>query len=150
MIKYYNNHMAALQDQAFPDYYIVPFNIHSLIPNFNINDFMSLLEDKCAAFVIEDSLGKYQVIFNTYNFMHEEDMSKMSLVDVFRHSIEQRKRSLIVNDWSLVLNKKPIFMVIYMHSHDGYRVGATLKKNGTYEFGAFASPEFIKVNKIQT
>lgn len=139
--------MATLQDQAFPDNYTVPFDLH---PHFDINDFMSLLADKCAAFVIEEKNNKYNVIFNTYNFMNYQDISKMSLVDVFRHSIEQKKRSTIVNNWSQILDKKPIFMVIYMYSHDGYRIGAALNKYGTYEFGAFASPEFINRNKIQT
>ncbi len=140
----------SLQVQVLPDNYTIEFNVNQLKPGFNINDFIGLLSDKCAAFFIESETStNYKVIFNTYNFMIIYD--KMSLNDKFKFHLEQKRREFYADHANIdkIILMNPLFMVIYMYAEDGYRVGAVPKADGTFEFIGYASPIFYKT-RIQT
>ena len=131
--------------QYLPDNYTIPFDINLLKDGFYINDFIDLLSDNCAAFIIESGTPRnYKIIFNTYNFMEIYDT--MSVNDKFRFHVEQKKRKFYAdyNNLPEIIAMDPIFMIIYMYGSDGYRVGAGITDQGTFEFGAFASPAFYE------
>ncbi len=139
-----------LASQCVPDDYTIPFDINLLKPGFDINDFIDLLSDKCAAFFIEsDKQTNYKVIFNTYNFMIIYD--KMTLNDKFKLHLEQKRREFYADHANIdkIILMNPLFMVIYMYAEDGYRVGAVPTSNGTFEFMGYASPIFYK-SQIET
>ncbi len=134
-----------LVNQCVPEDYSIPFDMNRLKPGFNINDFIGLLSNKCAAFFIESGTqANYKVIFNTYNFMIIYD--KMSLNDKFKFHLEQKRREFYADLSNLdkIILMNPLFMVIYMYAEDGYRVGAVPKEDGTFEFIGYASPIFYK------
>ena len=63
-------HVTKLQGQYLPDDYTIPFDVNLLKDGFNINDFIELLSDKCAAFFIESEYKtNYKVIFNRYRII---------------------------------------------------------------------------------
>ncbi len=139
-----------LVNQCVPDNYTIPFDINRLKAGFNINDFIGLLSNKCAAFFIESGTqANYKVIFNTYNFMIIYD--KMTLNDKFKLHLEQKRREFYADPANIdkIILMNPLFMVIYMYAEDGYRVGAVPTSNGTFEFMGYASPIFYK-NQIET
>ncbi len=146
--------MSILSEQYIPDDYNIPFDINLLKEGFYIHDFIQLLSDKCAAFFIEsDKQTNYKVIFNTYNFMAIYD--NMTLNDKFKFHVEQRRRQFYAdyNNLSALIAMNPLFMIIYMYPHDGFRVGACPTNQGTFEFGAYASPVFyekLMAQQVQT
>ncbi len=135
--------MNSLKMQCLPQDYTIPIDLDN---NFNITTFMNLLSDKAAAFIIGLDSENYKVIFNTYNYMDIYD--KMTDIDRFRHHMEQNRRRKIAANWNIILDQQPWFMIIYMYAEGGYRIGATFNSvNGKYEFGAYATSEFIDDHK---
>jgi len=138
-----------LHDQYVQDEYNIPFDVNLLKSGFDLNDFIGLLSDKCAAFFIESEREcNYKIIFNTYNFMIIYD--KMTLNDKFKFHLEQKRREFYARPENMdkIMEMKPIFMLIYMYAENGYKIGVSFL-SGKIEFGAYASPVFYE-NLIDT
>ncbi len=112
-------------------------------PINSIEDFLALLGGKCAAFITQqEPEDPYRVRINTYAF--EELGPKLELADRFKHILEQQFRRKIYENPDIILTEQNYFMIIYMHATDGYRVIAQREPNGSYVFGALASPNYKK------
>ncbi len=112
-------------------------------PIESLEDFLALLGGKCAAFITQQGPeDPFRVRINTYAF--EELGPKLELADRFKHILEQQFRRKIYENPDIIINENNYFMIIYMHPADGYRVVAQRESNGSYIFGALASPNYRK------
>lgn len=109
----------------------------------SMEDFLALIGGKCAAIITQkEQQDSYKVRFNTYAF--DELGSNIQLVDRFKFHLEQQTRRKIYENPEIILEEQNYFVIIYMHASDGYRVVAQREEDGSYIFGALASPNYKK------
>ncbi len=112
-------------------------------PIESMDDFLALLLGHCAAFITQGGPEEpYRVRFNTY--VYEEMGSKLELVNRFKYILEQQTRRKFCENPETIISENNYFMIIYMHATNGYRVVAQRLQDGSYVFGALASPNYKK------
>lgn len=109
-----------------------------------IDSYLDLIVQPCAAlYVQEKPESEYQCIFNTYKFDEMGATFHDNINAKYKFNIEQRRRKMIAEDHDIIKNKNYHFMILYMYPSAGYKVIAVRTAEGNYEFGAYASEEYL-------
>ena len=134
--------------QVLPLDYMKPFDMETL----TIDTYLDLIAQSCAALYVQDTPeSEYQCIFNTYKFDEMGAEFHSSIIAKYKFSLEQRRRNQIAENHDIIKNKNYHFMILYMYPLLGYKVIAVRTADGTYEFGAYASPEYLEsISKMET